>query len=173
MQLPYPATFSRYFCCPAPVTLFVTHQTPNLSLTKTNMPNINSSSLALRRKRLGYEQKQIAMLLGHKNTYQISRYETGQRIPGLKTVLKLSILYGLPVRVLLDRYFHHCLKELEHTLKHSGLADKIDLENAPKADYCTYLALMSLPRISDRGADQIRRHIKVLVEERTKKILGK
>ncbi|MDQ6785849.1 MAG: helix-turn-helix transcriptional regulator [Acidobacteriota bacterium] len=60
------------------------------------MPNINTNSLALRRKRLGYEQKQIAVLLGHKSTYQICRYETGQRIPSLKEAIKLSLLYGLP-----------------------------------------------------------------------------
>jgi transcriptional regulator with XRE-family HTH domain len=135
------------------------------------MPNINSSLLALRRKRLGYEQKQIAVLLGHKPTYQISRYETGQRIPSLKEAMKLSILYGLPVRALFNRYFRQCREELEKTIKQSGLANKISLENAPKADYCSYLELMNSSHISELNADKVRHHIKVLVEERSKKIL--
>jgi transcriptional regulator with XRE-family HTH domain len=171
-KLPNTATFPRYFCCPAIVTLFITHSKPNLSLTKTKMPNINSSLLALRRKRLGYEQKQIAVLLGHKPTYQISRYETGQRIPSLKEAMKLSILYGLPLRALFKDYFRRCREELEKTIKQSGLADKIKLENAPTADYCSSLELMNSAYISERNADKIRHHIKVLVEERSEKILG-
>ena len=75
------------------------------------MPNINSNLLALRRKRLGYEQKQVAVLLGHNTTYQLSRYETGQRIPGFKEAVKLSILYGLPVGVLFEGYIRLCPKE--------------------------------------------------------------
>jgi transcriptional regulator with XRE-family HTH domain len=136
------------------------------------MPNINSSLLALRRKRLGYEQKQIAVLLGHNNTYQISRYETGQRIPGFKEAMKISILYGLPLRVLFEDYIRRCRKELEDSIKQSGLAGRIDLQNALQLDYCTYLERMNSTRISEFEADKIRRHIKVLVEERSKKILG-
>ena len=136
------------------------------------MPNINSSLLALRRKRLGYEQKQIAALLGHKNTYQISRYETGQRIPSFKEAIKLSMLYGLPVHVLFQRYFRCCQEELDNTIKHSGLDGKMNLENDGNADYCSYLELMNASRVSEESSDKIRHHIKVLVEERSKKVLG-
>lgn len=137
------------------------------------MPNINSSLLALRRKRLGYEQKQIAVLLGHKTTCQLSRYETGQRIPDLKEAIKLSILYGLPVHALFNRCLSHCREELEKAIKQSGLVGKINLENALKADYCSYQELMNaLHIISEQDADKIRRHIKILMEERSKKILG-
>lgn len=137
------------------------------------MPNINSSSLALRRKRLGYEQKQIAVLLGHNSTYQICRYETGQRMPSFKEAMKLSILYGLPVRVLFNRYFRRCREELENSIKHSGPAAKINIENERVVDYCSYLELlMNSEDIGEPEADKIRRHIKVLVEERSKKILG-
>lgn len=152
--------------------LFITHLKPNLSLTKTKMPNINSSSLALQRKRLGYEQKQIALLLGYKTRHQISRYETSQRIPSLKEAMKLSMLYGLPVYTLFNRYFRQCREELETTIKQSGLDAKVNPENTPKADYCTYLELMNASHISKLNADKIRHHIKVLVEERSEKILG-
>lgn len=136
------------------------------------MPNINSSLLALRRKRLGYEQKQIAFLLGHKNTYQLSRYETGHRVPSLKEAIKLSVLYGLPVRALFERYFRQSGQELDGAIKQSKLGEKINLPKTRDVDYCSYLELMNSVRISEPEADQIRRHIKVLVEERSNKILG-
>jgi transcriptional regulator with XRE-family HTH domain len=137
------------------------------------MPNINSSSLALRRKRLGYERKQIAFLLGHKTTHQLCHYETGQRTPSFKEAVKLSLLYALPLRALFDRYFRHSFEELENTIKHSGSTVKINLENNQStADFCSYLELLNSPRITDSDADRIRRHIKILVEERSKKILG-
>lgn len=139
------------------------------------MPNINSSSLALRRKRLDYEQKHIALLLGHQTTYQICRYETDQRTPNFKEAVKLSLLYGLPVSVLFERFFRGCREELENSIKDSGLAAKINLENAPAEeddDYCSYLEEMnSSARISEPAADRIRRHIKVLIEERSNKNL--
>jgi hypothetical protein len=130
------------------------------------MPNINSSWLALRRKRLGYEQKQIAVLLGHKNTYQISRYETGQRLPNFKEAMKLSL------RVLFEQYFRRCREELDTTVKQSGLTNKINLQYDRDADFCSYMELMNSARITELEADKIRHHIKVLVEERSKRILG-
>lgn len=52
------------------------------------------------RKKSGLPQKQVAFLLGHKNTTQLSRYERGARIPSLETALKLESAYNTPVRVL-------------------------------------------------------------------------
>lgn len=126
----------------------------------------------MRRKRLGYEQKHIAVLLGHNNTYQISRYETGQRIPGLKDAIKLSLIYGLPLRALFDRSFRRCEEELMQTIKQSGLSGKVIPQNMSDVEHCSYLETMNSTHISQRDADKIRRHIKVLVEERSKKILG-
>jgi transcriptional regulator with XRE-family HTH domain len=137
------------------------------------MPNINSSSLALRRKRLDYEQKHIALLLGHKTTYQISRYETDQRTPNFREAVKLSLLYNLPLSILFESYFRRCREELENSIKSAGLAAKINLENALEVDgYCSYLESMNSDRISETAADRIRRHIKVLIEERSNKNLA-
>jgi transcriptional regulator with XRE-family HTH domain len=136
------------------------------------MTNINSNILALRRKRLGYEQKQIAVLLGHKNTYQLSRYETGQRIPSFKEAIKLSVLYAIPLRTLFDRYFRQYRQELESSLVSTGLEKKMRLQQSGSADYCTYQETLGKPRIDDTEADNVRHHIKVLVEERSRKILG-
>ncbi len=136
------------------------------------MTNINSNILALRRKRLGYEQKHVAVLLGHKNTYQISRYETGQRTPGITDAIKLSILYGLPIRTLFERYFRRCEEELMSSMTQYGLKGKIISQNMSDIDKCSYLEMMNSTHISQRDADKIRHHIKVLMEERSKKILG-
>lgn len=133
------------------------------------MPKINSNLLALRRRRLAYEQKQIALLLGHKTTHQLSRYETGQRIPSLKEAMKLSMLYGLPVRTLFSRYYHQCREELEKTLKDSNLDTKIILENAVTVNYCSYLEAMSPCIINSEVSDTVRRHIKILIDELSEK----
>lgn len=134
------------------------------------MSKINSRSLALRRKRLGYEQKQIAVLLGHKTISQICRYENGQRVPDLEAAIKLSIVYGLPIHVLFDRYFRQFRKEVEMRLKDSGLPIKTDLDNAQ--DYCSYLEVINSTHIDGRTTDKIRHHIKVLIEERSNRISG-
>lgn len=133
------------------------------------MPNINSSLLALQRKRLGYEQKQIAVLLGHKSKYQLSRYETGQRIPSFKEAIKLSLLLGLPLRALFGTYFLRCQAELEKELRKSGLAAKISFPKNREVEYCAYLEMINSDCANERE-DKVRRHIKVLVEERSKRI---
>ena len=133
------------------------------------MPKINSNLLALRRKRLAYEQKQIALLLGHKTTHQLSRYETNQRIPSLKEAMKLSMLYGFPIHKLFSRCYQQCGEELKKMLQSSGLAAKINLENGRTADYCSYLEAMSPSIISNELYDSVRRHIKILIDEQTEK----
>ena len=65
------------------------------------------------RKKLGYEQKQVAFLLGHKSTTQLSRYERGARIPNLETALKLEIAYSTPVRVLFSEFFKELYEEVQ------------------------------------------------------------
>ena len=85
--------------------------------------------------------------------------------------MKLSILYNLPVRTLFNHHFRQCWEELEKKIKQSPLTAKIDLSSAEKADYCSYLESMNSTKISKLGADKIRHHIKVLVEERSNKIL--
>lgn len=136
------------------------------------MPNKKISSLTLRRKRFGYEQKQIANLLGHKTIYQICRYESGQRTPSLKDAMKLSVIFQIPICVLFESYLSKCREDLKNHLKDSGLNRQFDLENLPHAGYCSYLELMVTENINAFDADKIWHHIKTLVEERSEKILG-
>ncbi len=133
------------------------------------MPNKKPTPLALRRMLLGLEQKQIAVLLGQKTIHQYSRLENGQRAASLKDAIKLALIFRLSIITLFDDYFHKCREELEKCLATSTLADRIKLENVGK---CAYLEMMGSKYISEENADKIRHHIKVLVEERSKKILN-
>lgn len=45
------------------------------------------------RKINGYTQKEVAMVLGIKNTGMISRWESGQRFPNAMNMFRLAILY--------------------------------------------------------------------------------
>lgn len=129
-----------------------------------------SRSLAVWRKRLGYEQKQIAILLGHETKHQISRYENGQRVPDLKAAIKLAILYGLPIQVLFDGYFRRCTKELKARLKKFDVTIKADLDTSQ--DYCSFLENIDSIPIDGRSFDKVRHHIKILIDERQKRTPG-
>src|SRR6201992_3508833 len=43
-------------------------------------------------------QKQVAHLIGHSDTTMISKYERGLVVPTLRTALKLTILYRMPIQ---------------------------------------------------------------------------
>lgn len=65
------------------------------------------------RHRIGLEQKQVARLLGHKTTDQISRYERGARLPGLNTACKLTIIYGASLQELFPEHFERFNQEIK------------------------------------------------------------
>lgn len=135
------------------------------------MPNIKPSRLWLTRKRLGYEQKQIAGLLGYKTIQQISRYETGLRIPSLKTALKFSIIYKLPIRVLFHAYYRECREELTARAKTLNEQSMLNLDLTEPTDYCAYIELINSSFMTDIDKEKVRRHIKLLMDERRGKIL--
>jgi len=134
------------------------------------MQNSKPSRLALKRISLGLEQKQIASLLGQKTIYQYNRLENGQRVASLKDAVKLSLIFRLPIFTLFDSHFQKYEGELRKQLKTSSSSDRIKLENV---EYCAFLEMMNSKYIGMENADKIRHHIKVLVEERSKKILDR
>lgn len=136
------------------------------------MSKIKPSRLWLARKRSGYEQKQIAALLGYKTVQQISRHETGLRTPSLKTVLKFSIIYKLPVRVLFHAYYRECLNELNNRAKMLGQQSILKVDLTEPNDYCAYIELMNSSFMTDLDKEKVRRHIKLLMDERREKILN-
>ena len=52
-----------------------------------------SNRLWAARKAMGYSQKEVAYLLGHQNSPQISRWEKGHSMPNTIDLLKLSAIY--------------------------------------------------------------------------------
>lgn len=133
------------------------------------MSNIKTTRLWMVRKRLGRGQKQIAKLLA-RSIPQISRYETEQRIPSLKTALKLSIIYKLPIRLLFRDYYDECHSEINSrikSLKHR--ATNIDITDP--TDYCSYIEMMKTPFMTDVDKRKVQRHVLELMKERTTRIL--
>lgn len=130
------------------------------------MPNIKSNRLWLARKRLGYEQKQIAQLLAQKSVNQISRYETGLNIPSLKTALKLSIIYKLPIRVLFEKYYRECREELIDRAKNLNQEAALKFDLTEPTDYCAYLELLKTSFLSEIDKKKIHRHTLMLMNER-------
>ena len=62
--------------------------------------NRHKNELVLYRRRMNFPQKQVAALLGHRDTSMLSRYENGRSFPPLLTALRLEIVYRVPVAFL-------------------------------------------------------------------------
>lgn len=58
------------------------------------------NSLLLYRRRMGFTQKQVARLLGHRDTSMMSHYEHGRSLPPLQAALSLEIILRTPVAFL-------------------------------------------------------------------------
>lgn len=161
-HLPYLANFPHYS------TLLQSHiLTMRAFIEKTKMANLKPNRLWLARKRLGYEQKQLARLLGYRTTQQISRLETGRRGASLKIALKLAIIYKLPVRVLFDKIYKDCQQELSDQAGRLGLRSVLKFDLTAPADFCSYAELMKTSFLTDIDKAKIRRHVVFLMRERT------
>ncbi len=132
------------------------------------MQQRKENHLAIARKKNSFGQKQIASLLGHKRTDQISCYERGEKLPSLKTALQLAIIYKLPLRVLFYHYYQESLDELaiRATTLNQNSVLKIDLTEP--TDYCVYMELQKTPFMTDIDKEKTKRHVKELMDERSK-----
>ena len=134
----------------------------------------NENLLALIRRKKGLEQKQIAALLGHKTTDAVSRFERGVKMPGLKTALKLGIIYGLPVQVIFYGCCELCLSEVEKRRKNvislETDADSIGRETKNYTEFCTFEELVKSDRVSEPDLNKARHHIAELVRIRSEKM---
>ena len=129
----------------------------------------HKNHLFLIRKKNALEQKQVALLLGHKTTDQISRYERGARLPNLKTALKLQIIYRLPIETLLHGYHEKCLDEIKNQSEISG--GKINLiADSTDREICTYAELLKPLQINPSDMEKIGKHILELMNARTEKL---
>jgi transcriptional regulator with XRE-family HTH domain len=77
------------------------------------------NNLVLYRRRMGFTQKQVARLLGHRDTSMISHYEHNRALPPLIVALRLEIIYRVPVAFLFPAMYNEMklrIRELESSL---------------------------------------------------------
>lgn len=74
--------------------------------------NQNQNMLAKFRRRMGYSQRRVAHLLGHKSHASLSLYEHGRITPELVTALKLEIILRTPVAFLFPNLHDGLKKEI-------------------------------------------------------------
>jgi len=61
---------------------------------------------------MGFTQKQVARLLGHRDTSMISHYEHGRALPPTAVALGLEIIYRVPVAFLFPKMYDDMKKQI-------------------------------------------------------------
>jgi hypothetical protein len=119
------------------------------------------------RKRVGLGQKHVAYLLNHKTTDQVSRYEKGWRIPGLKMILQLEIIYGVSARILYEDWYEELREEIQS--RAGNLKTLSNVYNPPAdgarlfSEFCPHEELLRNPNLSQADRDKVRKHVVVLM----------
>jgi transcriptional regulator with XRE-family HTH domain len=135
-------------------------------ITMTEVSNQPRNQLWLARKRLGLGQKQVAYLLQHKTNDQVSRYEKGERMPGLKLLLQFEIIYGVPPRVLYRDYYEQLQAEI--IARANSLQTLSHVYTLPLAEprlfseFCSYEELLQHPQLAPAESARIRKHVVTL-----------
>jgi transcriptional regulator with XRE-family HTH domain len=108
------------------------------------------------RRRLGLPQKQVARLLNHQSTNQVSRYEIGKQLPNLRTALKLEIILGLPVGILFSELHQQILQELKHQAEVSGV--RLSLDKIAAKTFCSFAESLSADAPARDAIERARKH---------------
>ncbi len=141
------------------------------------------------RHKIGLEQKQAARLLGHKTCDQISRYERGSRLPGFKTAMKLTILYGASLEELFPEHYKRFSREVQikaesyaASLKsgsrngatnignvfEASANQSLSKESSQDAPLCHYARLLENSSPSKTELEAVRKHVIKLVRTMTR-----
>jgi transcriptional regulator with XRE-family HTH domain len=112
--------------------------------------------LRLIRRRKGLSQKQVARLLHHRATNEISVYELGKQLPNLHSALKLQIIYGVPVATLFVELYEQLLQEVTEQARVSGLTALFEKHRA--RNFCSYLESLDAESPSEETINDARRH---------------
>jgi transcriptional regulator with XRE-family HTH domain len=67
------------------------------------MPYVESIALKSHRKRVGLIQEDMAVLIGVQSASQVSRHESSEREPDLRTAIAYSIVFDVSLRELLPK----------------------------------------------------------------------
>jgi len=73
-----------------------------------------TNNLVLYRRRMGFSQKQVARLLGHRDTSMVSHYEHNRALPPLAVALGLEIIYRVPVAFLFPSMYDELKRQIRH-----------------------------------------------------------
>ena len=72
------------------------------------------NNLVLYRRRMGFSQKQVARLLGHRDPSMVSHYEHGRALPPLQVALGLEIVYRVPVAFLFPGMYEELRRHIRN-----------------------------------------------------------
>lgn len=114
-------------------------------------------------------QKNVAVLLGHKSSAHLSQYESGERLPSLKTALKLGLIYNIPIHILLDGYLDACRNEMRRGERNpntpAGARD-----NLREIDCCSFEERLGPSHAAKSDLDKARNHATRLVRLQAEKM---
>jgi DNA-binding XRE family transcriptional regulator len=65
----------------------------------------NKNALVLYRRRMGFSQRHVARLLGHKDATLLCIYERGRMLPPLHAALSLGVILRVPVEFLFPQLY--------------------------------------------------------------------
>ena len=130
---------------------------------------ITNRHLRQARLRSGHSAKAVASLLGNRDTGPLSRYESGDRVPSLMTVLKLEAIYRVPVRFLFFDLYLRAERQIGDRRKSGSKTEKrspqvIDQMPSEGVDYCTFVELLRMPNLPPNEADNVYAHVRYLAK---------
>jgi transcriptional regulator with XRE-family HTH domain len=92
-----------------------------------DLPKYKQNNLILYRRRMGFTQKQVARLLGQRDTTMVSHYEHGRALPPLAAALGLEIIYRVPVAFLFPAMYEELKLKIRHREESSGASGQQSL----------------------------------------------
>ena len=89
-----------------------------------------SNYLRSNRKRIALSQGEVAFLLGHQSSGQISRYERFEHAPSLETALACEVIFKSPLSELFGGLYHKAERDVAERAR--GLASTMGDKDAAK-----------------------------------------
>jgi transcriptional regulator with XRE-family HTH domain len=111
-----------------------------------------SNYLRTHRRRRGFSQTEVAILLGCTHGSKVSRYERGERIPKFSTLLELEVIFGAPLAVLFAGASHTAVARVRNRAKR--LHRELDTEPRTLRTKRKMDALVEISYPADRRAER-------------------
>ncbi len=88
---------------------------------------IENIALRSHRRRSGFTQEDLAALIGAQSASQVSRHESGEREPDLRTALAYRIVFDAPIAHLLPKLNREVAQEVD--TRATALAERLKASN--------------------------------------------